>query len=118
MRVAIIPNLIGAFGLEDLVVGGRVEAIQTTALLRTENWEESWRLEETCGHLNSSESPSANTDVKNSKGVKKNLTKLEKDWWNWKEKDLRLFSPNNGCDRLEYFDKFWRDKKNCNYFEF
>ena len=44
MQVTIIPIVIGAFGtvtkgllkeLEDLVVGGRVETIQTTALLRT-----------------------------------------------------------------------------------
>ena len=44
MKVAIIPIEIGAFGtvtngllkgLEDLKVGGRVETIQTTALLRT-----------------------------------------------------------------------------------
>ena len=43
MKVTIIPIVIGAFGkvtkgllkgLEDLEVGGRVEAIQTTALLR------------------------------------------------------------------------------------
>ena len=55
MKVTIVPILIGAFGtitkgllkgLEDLEVGGRVETIQTTALLRTarnlrrvlENW--------------------------------------------------------------------------------
>ena len=44
MQVTIIPILIGGFstvtkgllkGLEDLEVGGRVETIQTTALLRT-----------------------------------------------------------------------------------
>ena len=44
MQVTIIPLIIGAFGtvtkgllkgLEDLEVGGRVETIQTTALLRT-----------------------------------------------------------------------------------
>ena len=44
MQVTIIPIEIGAFGtgikgllkgLEDLEVGGRVETIQTTALLRT-----------------------------------------------------------------------------------
>ena len=54
MQVTIIPTVIGAFGtvtkgllngLEDLEVGGQVETIQTTALLRTaflrrllENW--------------------------------------------------------------------------------
>ena len=45
MQVTIIPIVIGAFGtvtkgllkgLEDLEVGGRVETIQTTALLRTD----------------------------------------------------------------------------------
>ena len=44
MKVTIIPIVIGAFGtvskgllkgLGDLEVGGRVETIQTTALLRT-----------------------------------------------------------------------------------
>ena len=44
MTVTIIPIVIGAFGtvtngllkgLEDLEVGGRVETIQTTALLKT-----------------------------------------------------------------------------------
>ena len=44
MQVTIIPIVIGAFGkvtkgllkgLEDLEFGGRVETIQTTALLRT-----------------------------------------------------------------------------------
>ena len=44
MQVTVLPVLIGAFGtvtkgllkvLEDLEVGGRVETIQTTALLRT-----------------------------------------------------------------------------------
>ena len=57
-------------GLEDLEIGGQVETIQTTALLRTarilrpvlETWE-------TCCYSNSSEKQSANTDVKNSKGV-------------------------------------------------
>ena len=33
---------------------------------RPEYWEESWRLEETCCHSDSSEKPSANADVKNS----------------------------------------------------
>ena len=44
MKVTIIPIVIGAFGsvtkgllkgLEDLEIGGRVETIQTTSLLRT-----------------------------------------------------------------------------------
>ncbi len=74
MIVTIIPIVIGAFGtvtkgllkgMVGLEVGGRVETIQTTALLRTAR-EESWRLEETCCLSNSSERPSANPDVKNS----------------------------------------------------
>ena len=79
MKVTIVPIVIGAFdtitkrllkGQEDLEVGGGVETIQMTALLRTpEYWEESWRLEETCCHSNSSEKLSANTEVKNCKGV-------------------------------------------------
>ena len=45
MKVTIIPTVIGALGtvikgllkgLEDLEVGGRLETIQTTALLRTD----------------------------------------------------------------------------------
>ena len=76
MKVTIVPIVIGAFGtvtkgllkgLEDLEVGGRVETIQTTALLMT-----AWivrRVLETrgdCCHSNSSERPSSNVDVKNS----------------------------------------------------
>ena len=83
MKVTIIPIVIGASGtvtnallkgLEDSEVGGRVETIQTTALYweRSEYWEESWRLEETCYHSNSSERPSDNADAKNSQGVKNN----------------------------------------------
>ena len=54
-------------GLGDLEIRGRVETIQTTALLvRPEYWEESRRLEETCCHLNSSRRPSANTGMENS----------------------------------------------------
>ena len=35
---------------------------------RPEYWEETWWLKETGRHSNSSEKPSANTDVKNSQG--------------------------------------------------
>ena len=38
----------------------------------------SWRLEKTCSHSNSSERPSANSDVKNSKGVNNNNYKKNK----------------------------------------
>ena len=73
MQVTIIPIVIGAFGtvtkgllkgLEDLEVGGRVETIQMTALLRTARILR--RVEETCCHSYSSEKPSANADVKSS----------------------------------------------------
>ena len=76
MKVTIVLIVIGAKGpiakgllkgLEDLEVGGRVETIQMTALLRMARI---LRLEETCYLSNSSEKPSANTDVKNSKGVR------------------------------------------------
>ena len=79
MKVTIVPIVIGALGtmtkgllkgLEDLEIGGRTETIQMTALLRTARiMRKSWRFEETCCHSNSSEKPSVNTDVKNSKGV-------------------------------------------------
>ena len=73
MQVTIIPIVIGAFGtvtkgllngLVDLDVGGRVEAIQTTALLITARILR--RILETCCNSNSSEKPSANADVKSS----------------------------------------------------
>ena len=76
MKVTIIPIVIGAFGtvtkgllkgLDDLEVGGRVETIQTTAYCeRPQYWGESWRLEDTCCHSNSSEKSLANADLKNS----------------------------------------------------
>ena len=50
-------------GLEDLEVGGRVETIQMSGLLRTAKIPR---------RIHSSEKPSANTDVKNSKGVNNN----------------------------------------------
>ena len=81
MKVTILPIVIGALGtitkgllkgLEDLEIGGRTETIQTDSTAKNgQNPETSpWRLEETCCHLNTSERPSADTDVKNSKGVK------------------------------------------------
>ena len=74
MKVTIVPVVMGAFGtitkgllksLEDLEVGGRVETIQTTALLRTAIILR--RVLEIWGDLlslSSSEKPSANADVK------------------------------------------------------
>ena len=74
VKATIIPIVIGAFGtvtkgllngLEDLKVGGREETIQTTALLRTTRILR--RVPETCCHSDSSERPSAKTDVERSK---------------------------------------------------
>ena len=82
MKVTIIPIVIGTFdtvtkrllkGLEDLEVGGRVKTIQTTVLLKTtrilRRVLETWR---DCCHSNSSERPSVDADVKNSKVVNNN----------------------------------------------
>ena len=71
--MTIIPIVIGAFGtvtkrllkgFEDLEVGGRVETIQTTALLRRARILR--KVLEICCRSNSSERPSALADVKNS----------------------------------------------------
>ena len=80
MKVTIIPIVIGAFGtvikgwlkgLEDMEIRGWVETIQHY-WERAEYWEESWRLEETCCHSNSSERSSFNPDEQNSQGVNNN----------------------------------------------
>ena len=74
MKVTIIPIVIGALGTvtsglvlrqEDFEITGHVETVTTRALLRSTR-EESWRIEETYCHSNSSEKTSANPDVKNS----------------------------------------------------
>ena len=79
IKVKIIPVVIGCFstvtkgllkGLEDLEVGGQVETIQTTTLLRTTGILR--RVQDSCGdllHSNPREKPSAKTGVKNSQGV-------------------------------------------------
>ena len=76
MQVTIIPIVIGAFGtvtkgllevLGDLEVGGRVETVHTTVLLRKARiLRRVLELEETCCHSNPSERPSAKAGVKNS----------------------------------------------------
>ena len=76
MQVTIIPIVIGAFGtvtkgllkgLEDLEVGGRVETIQTTKLLKTARiLRRVLEISGYCCHLDSSEKPSANPDMKSS----------------------------------------------------
>ena len=71
MKVTIVPIVIGALGtitkgllkgVEDLEIGGRVETIQTTALLKSARI--LWLVLETCCHSNSSVKPSVNADVK------------------------------------------------------
>ena len=73
MKVMIIPIVISAFGtvtwkLEDEWRPSKLQHCWE----RPEYWEESWKLEETCCHSYSSERPSANADVKKSKGVNNN----------------------------------------------
>ena len=80
MKMMVVPIVIGALdtvrkglikGLEDLEIRGQVETIQTIALLRLARiLRQSWRLEETCCHSDSSKRSSANADVKNSQKVK------------------------------------------------
>ena len=55
----------GTGGLGSLRTGGEHPKLQHY-WERPEYWEESWRLEETCCHSNSSERPSVSADVKNS----------------------------------------------------
>ena len=68
MEVTIVPIVIGTFGT---VTKGLLKALEWGPSKRQHYWkrpeycEESWRLEETCCHSNSSEKPSANADVKN-----------------------------------------------------
>ena len=64
--------------MEDLEVGVQVETIQTTYYWeQPEYWDESWRLEESCFHSNSSERASAKSEVKNSQGVNNPESVLE-----------------------------------------
>ena len=83
MKVTIVPIVMGALdtitkgllnGLEDLEVGGRIETIQTTALLRTARILR--RVLETWGDLLSLKLQwKTNTGVKNSRGVNNNNKK-------------------------------------------
>ena len=83
MKMTIISIVIDAFGtltkgllkrLEDFEVGGheRRPSKLHRCRERPEYWEKSWRLEETYCHSTSSERPSANANVKNSKVVNYN----------------------------------------------
>ena len=117
MKVTIVPIVIGALGtitkgllkgLEDLEVGGRVETIQTTALLRTA------RIQTSPGDLRRlavivSEKPSANIDVKNSKGVKIIIYIPHKKTWTWlrkgnlkRETEFLLIAAQNNAIRTNH----------------
>ena len=107
MKVTIIPIVIGAFGtitkrllkiLVDLGIRGRVVNIKHY-WERPEYWEESKRLEETCCHSNSSERPSANTDVKNSQWVNNNNNNNNNNKWqttsNWRNRTTKSRQDQN-----------------------
>ena len=119
MEVTVIPDKIGALGtitkglikgLESLEIRGRVETIQTTALLRSARILR--RDLETCCHLDSSEKLSANADMKNIQMNKIIIVKLKKakrsisTWilqWNWKKKPVE--HENNGYTNCR--SHFW-----------
>ena len=98
MKVTIIPIVIGTFGtvtkgllkgLEDLEVGGWVETIQTTTLLRTARIPR--RVVETCCHSNSSERPSADAVVKNSNGDNNNNNRFKNPTRNNEQNVINIF---------------------------
>ena len=62
---------------------------------RPECWEESWRLERTCYHSDSSEKPSANADVKNSNNNNKARTWLRKGNFKRETESLLIAVQNN-----------------------
>ena len=82
MKVTSIPIVIGSLstvteelikGLEDLEIRGRVETIQTIALLRSARiLRRVLELKKACCHSNSAERLSATADGKNSQGVSNN----------------------------------------------
>ena len=57
--------------MEKLEIRGQVDTIQTFAFLRSARIVR--KVQETCGHSNSCEIPSAYTDVKNSQGVNNDI---------------------------------------------
>ena len=85
MMVTVIPIVVGALGtiprglvkgLEDLEIGGQVEIIQNTALIRTARILR--RVLKSCCRSNTSEKPSPNVGVKNSQRSKIDTTE-----WAW-----------------------------------
>ena len=85
MKTTVVPIVIGVLsadvkelvqGQEDLEEEGRVDTIQTTALLRSARILR--RVQETCCHLNSREKTSANASVKYSKWSKDDNSSQER----------------------------------------
>ena len=81
MWVTVIPIVAGALGtvpedsekgLKELEIRGRIEAIQITALLRSDRILRAIQdtRSKTCCHSASSERPSANAGVRNTQGEK------------------------------------------------
>ena len=69
------------------------------------------RIEETCCHSNSSERPSANADVKNSKGVNKNNNKKKKNK-NKNKKKYKNNKDNNNNNNDNNINNNYKDKNN------
>ena len=69
MKVTIVPIVIGAFGT---ITKGLLKGLEESIAENDQNPEESWRLEQTCCHSNSTKKSSANTDVNSYNGVKNN----------------------------------------------
>ena len=97
MKVMVRPIVIGAFsamtkglvqGQEDMEIRGWMED-------QPEYYEESWRIEETCCHSDSSGKPSANISVKNSHNNKLIKPKFL---------IITIINRNN---------LFWRERKKC-----
>ena len=87
MKVTFIPIVIGALGTNTKeLIKGLEDEWRPSKLLHhwdwPDYWKESWRLEETCSHSNSSERLSANADVKNSQGAnsKSKIGDLSQGW--------------------------------------
>ena len=77
-NIKVIPIVIGVLRtiskslerrLEKSEIGGWAEPSKLHFWSRSEYWEESWKPQEICSYLDSSERPSAKACVKNSQGI-------------------------------------------------
>ena len=120
MTVAVIPFVIGALGtvpkgLEsgriELEIGGRIETIQTTALLRLAKISKRVLvIKETCCHSDSSERPSPNTCVKNCCNDKRNLSRRITTICNCND-STQLYNQN-----MKMWIKFQKSQGKINHF--